>query len=86
MGSEVMTQRKAWQVYDRWFEDTRVVFLDEPVGLEVAFRAHSLRTDSSPKDWTDSFLLAFASASGLTLVSFDRGFQGKSRNLVLLEP
>jgi uncharacterized protein len=84
MGSEVMSQAQAWQVYDRWLEDTRVVFLDEPVGLEQTFRAHSRRTDSSPKDWTDAYLVAFASVSGLTLVSFDKGFKDKTRNLLIL--
>jgi toxin-antitoxin system PIN domain toxin len=84
MGSEVMSQLEAWQVYDRWLEDTRVVFLDEPVGLEPTFRAHSRRTDSSPKDWADSYLVAFATVAGLTLVSFDRGFKGKTKDLLLL--
>jgi len=84
MGSEVMSQVEAWQVYDRWLEDTRVVFLNEPAALEPTFRAHSRRRDSAPKDWTDSYVLAFASASGLTLVSFDRGLQGKTKDLLLL--
>jgi len=84
MGSEVMSQAEAWHVYDQWLEDTRVVFLNEPAGLEPAFRAHSRRRDPSPKDWTDSYLVAFASASGLTLVSFDQGLQGKTKDLLLL--
>ncbi len=41
MGTEVMSQAEAWRVYDRWLEDTRVVFLDEPAGLEQTLRAHS---------------------------------------------
>ena len=85
MGSEVMTQAEAWHVYDHWLEDTRVVFLNEPAGLEPAFRAHSRRRDPSPKNWTDAYLLAFASASGLTLVSFDQALRGKTKNLLLLE-
>ena len=84
MGSEVMSQAEAWCVYDRWLEDTRVVLLDEPPGLEPAFRAPSRRKDPSPKDWADSYLIAFATASGLTLVSFDQGFRGKTRDLLLL--
>lgn len=84
MGTEVMSQGEAWQVYDRWLEDTRVAFLDEPTGLEPAFRAHSRRTDSSHKDWADSYLLAFASVSGLRLVTFDQSFRTRTQNLVLL--
>ncbi len=84
MGSEVMSQVEAWNVYDRWLEDTRVVLLAEPTGLEAPFRAHSRRKDPSPKDWADAYLIAFATASGLTLVSFDRGFRGKTKDLLLL--
>ena len=84
MGSEVMSQAEAWRVYDHWLEDTRVLFLNEPAGLELAFRALSRRRDPSPKNWTDAYLVAFASASGLTLVSFDQGFQGKAKDLLLL--
>jgi toxin-antitoxin system PIN domain toxin len=84
MGSEVMSQAEAWQVYDRWLEDTRMVFLNEPAGLERAFRAHSRRRDPSAKGWTDSYLVAFASASGLTLVSFDQGLRAKTKDLLLL--
>jgi uncharacterized protein len=84
MASEVMSQTEAWRVYDRWLEDTRIVFLDEPAELEAAFRTHSRRRGPSPKDWTDSYLVAFASVAELTLVSFDRALQGKTRNLLLL--
>ena len=84
MGSEVMSQAEAWRVYDRWLEDTRVVFLNEPAELEPAFCAHSRRRDPPSKNWTDAYLIAFASASGLTLVSFDQGLQGKTKDLLLL--
>src|SRR5215467_8745587 len=53
MGAEVLNQVQAWQVYDRWLEDTRVAFLDEPAALETAFLALSKRKDHSPKDWAD---------------------------------
>ena len=86
MGDEVINQAEAWQAYDRWFEDTRVVFLDEPTGLESAFRSHSQRKNRSPKDWADAYLIAFAAVLGLTLVSFDRGLLGKSKDVQLLTP
>lgn len=86
MGEEVVSQKEAWQVYDHWLEDTRVVFLDEPAGLEPAFRSHSTRNDQSPKDWADAYLVAFASVLGLTLVTFDRGLRDKTKNVQLLTP
>ncbi len=84
MDSEVMTQLEAWEVYDRWLEDTRIVFLDEPSGLEPTLRLHSRRRRASPNDWADSYLLAFSSFAGLTLVSFDRALRGRTENLLLL--
>jgi len=32
---EVMTQAEAWGAYDRWLQDERVAFLDEPSGLDT---------------------------------------------------
>jgi uncharacterized protein len=84
MGAEVMTQPEAWQIFDRWLDDPRVVFLDEPAGLEQAFRSHSRRRSSAPKEWADSYLMAFAAVSGLKLVTFDHAFRGRTQHLVLL--
>jgi toxin-antitoxin system PIN domain toxin len=84
MGSEVMTQPQAWQIYDLWLDDPRVAFLDEPSGLEEAFRAYSRRRSPAPKEWADSYLLAFAAISGLRLVTFDKAFRGRTKNLLLL--
>ncbi|HLM80443.1 MAG TPA: TA system VapC family ribonuclease toxin [Terriglobales bacterium] len=84
MGPEVMTQPEAWQVYDRWLDDPRIAFLDEPTGLEHAFRSHSRRRSPSPKEWADSYLLAFAATSGLRLVTFDQAFRGKTKNVLIL--
>lgn len=85
MGEEVISQAGAWHVYDRWLEDTRIIFLDEPAGLDTAFRSHSQRKDHSPKDWADAYLVAFAAVLGLTLVTFDRGLRDKTKNIHLLE-
>ena len=84
MSSEVMTQAEAWEVYDQWLEDPQVAFLDEPAGLEHVFRSYSQRRDSSPKDWTDSYLVAFSAASGLRLVTFDKALRSRTSNLELL--
>ena len=84
MGSDVRSQVEAWEMYDQWLDDPRVVFLDEPAALEQSFRAHSGRKHPSPKDWADSYLLAFAGVSGLRLVTFDQSFRGRTQNLVLL--
>jgi predicted nucleic acid-binding protein len=84
MGQEVMTQREAWQVYDRWLDDPRVTFLDEPAGLEGAFREFSRKRIPAPKEWADSYLLAFAEVSGLRLVTFDQVFRSRAKNVLIL--
>jgi len=83
---EVMTQSQAWQAYDRWLADGRVVFLEEPPSLDTAFRSLSGQRHPNPKTWSDCYLAAFASVSDLRLVTFDRGFQGKIKQLMILRP
>lgn len=84
MGDEVMSQSEAWAVYDRWREDDRVRLLEEPPNLELRFRARTRLKHAAPKAWADAYLAAFAEASQLTLVTFDRAFRGKVKPLVLL--
>lgn len=83
---EVKSQQEAWRAYDRWLEDDRVEFLDEPAGLEGHFRALTRSPQASPKDWADSYLAAFARVARLTVVTFDRAFQTKAADVVLLGP
>ncbi len=67
-----------------WLQDDRVDFLDEPAGLERRFRSATQLRHPAPKDWADSYLIAFAGVAQLTLVTFDRALRTKARPLVLL--
>ena len=84
MGDEVMTQPQAWAAYDQWLQDPRVRFVDEPSDLEPRFRSLTRRRQPATKDWADSLLAAFATAGGLTLVTFDRGLRAKAKSAILL--
>ena len=84
MGEDALSQAEAWAVYDRLLADDRIDFVDEPPGLERRFRALTRRHQASPKTWADAYLAAFAEASQLTLVTFDSGFRGKVKPLILL--
>ena len=84
MSDEVMTQSQAWAAYDRWLNDPRVEFLNEPAEIETRFRALTRLQQSATKDWADSYLAAFATAGQLTLVTFDRGLRTKGRSAILL--
>jgi uncharacterized protein len=84
MGSEVMNQADAWSAYDQWIDSGVAVLIDEPAGLERIFRDYSQQTKPAPKDWADSYLTAFASVSGVRLVTFDRSFAGRHQDAIIL--
>jgi uncharacterized protein len=83
---EVMSQVAAWEAYDRWLEDGRVSFLEEPLGIERLFRSLSRLRHPAPKDWADTYLIAFVTACGITLVSFDQAIRARTRTAVILQP
>jgi predicted nucleic acid-binding protein len=39
---------------------------------------------AAPKDWADSYLIAFAQAAGFQLVTFDRAIRSKSSGSIYL--
>ncbi len=71
LGPAVQTRRAAWRLVVRQLEDPEVVWLEEPVGLEDAWRKLSARDETHHKLWTDDYLAAFAHESGATLVTLD---------------
>jgi toxin-antitoxin system PIN domain toxin len=81
MGDRTMSITKAWDMYDRLLRDERVEFHPEPRGLESAFREATLglHTKAASQWIGDGFLLAFAQASGATLVTFDRALLAQAR-------
>ena len=83
---EVLTQAQAWEAYDVWMEDSRVLFLNESSSLDAVFRSLSRVRYPNPKTWSDSYLAAFAVSSGLRLVTFDQAFLGKLKQLLVLKP
>jgi hypothetical protein len=73
MGDDVRNQEQAWADYDGILNnDERIDFVDEPAHIERIFRAVSKQKVPATKTWTDSYLIAFAEASSLRLVTFDR--------------
>lgn len=84
MGQGTLTQAQAWDAYGRWLEDAGAAFVEEPSGLESAFRSMSGSQQASPKEWADAYLAAFAEQANLMLVTFDRALTAKSRGALLL--
>jgi len=84
MGKEVLNQRNARSVYDRWLQDERIALLPQPAELDRSFRRLTRSRLASPKDWADSYLAAFASRARLTLVTFDQALHRRVRRSLLL--
>ena len=73
MGDQRLILGKAWGVYDRWLEDPRVEFYPEPREADSAYRkATELFAAKPASKWVgDYWLLAFATGSRASLVTFD---------------
>ena len=74
MGRFALNQRDAWKCYEKLLLDDRVVFLDESSSLEPVWRRFTHSSKAEPGTWTDAYLAAFAIASRISFVTFDRGF------------
>ena len=78
---EVLTQLQAWSIYDEWLSDERVLYLDEPPGLETSFRDLTQLRHAAPKDWADShegfagLIVTVTASGGFTLVSHPSDFR-----------
>ena len=83
MGRDVLTQREAWQAYDKFLAGG-VLLLEEPPTLEDHFRRLTRHTSSSPKEWADAYLTAFATRGGLHLATFDKALATKAKGSILL--
>jgi uncharacterized protein len=84
MMNKVLSQHDAWRVYDDWMENGRAAYLEEPASIERIFRLLSQSRHSTPKDWADSYISAFARASGLRLVTFDQALHKRTEGSLLL--
>lgn len=84
MGDDTQTTASAWKLWDRVNADGRIALIDEPAGLEVDFRLRSQLPSRSPKVWADAYLLAFAAAAGLRLVTFDRSLRSRGSDILVL--
>lgn len=85
-GRNTLTQQQAWNVYENLISQPFVSFRDEPRELDTYFRRTSGRDEASPKRWTDDYLAAFADASGLVLITFDRALAARVPAALLLTP
>ena len=62
MNNRPLRMPQAWAAYDCLFGDDRVAFVDEPGGIEAAFRKYARQNHAAPKLWADAWLLALPNA------------------------
>lgn len=84
MNGQALRMPEAWAAYDRMFSDDRVAFVNEPDGIEAAFRNYARKNHASPKLWADAWLLAFAECAGGTVITFDQELAARANHTVLL--
>jgi uncharacterized protein len=85
MDGKPLGMKDAWQVYDGFFADDRVVFVPEPHDVETHFRHYTTARTASPKLWVDAWLLAFARAVEGTVVTFDRALAARGAHCLSSE-
>ena len=86
MRDAVRTQRQAWGAYDALIRDDRVMFLGDPdtSHVEPLFRKMTSGDRPLSKQWPDAYLVAFALAAELSLVTFDRGLRNLAHSDILV--
>ena len=75
MKEDVKSAAEFWRGWASLMEDDRFAQVDEPPGLEPAWRAVTARMRRGEVAGTDAYLAAFAVAGRYRLVSFDRGMK-----------
>jgi toxin-antitoxin system PIN domain toxin len=81
MGDSTLTINGALALYDRWRRDPRVEMVQEPPRAEALFRQTISRFGRLPatKAIADCYLVGFAAAAGVHLVTFDRGLAATAK-------
>lgn len=84
MGKDTKSMSEAWSTWDVMWADDRIDFLPEPQDIEKDFRSRSRLSSFSPKVWADAYLLAFASVTGVKLVTFDQALKSRGVDVLVL--
>ena len=83
MDGKPLTITEAWRIYDRFYDDERVIFVAEPPEIDRMFREKAVGRLASPKLWAEMWLLAFARAAEGVLVTFDNALGPRGAHCLL---
>lgn len=75
MGQLAMAPADAWRMTEALRRDERVVFVQEPEGIDSIFPGLLNMPAPSGKPVGDAYLAAFAIASSRRMATFDAGFR-----------
>jgi toxin-antitoxin system PIN domain toxin len=84
MNGRPLRMPEAWAACDRLFDDDRVAFVNEPNGVEAAFRKYARKNHAAPKLWADAWLLAFAECAGGVVITLDEALASRASHTILL--
>jgi predicted nucleic acid-binding protein len=84
MDGKPYTMARAWEAYDRFYEDERVRFHPDLTEAEHRFRHITSDKTVSPKLWMDAWLLSIAKAAGGILVTFDKALASRGAHCLLV--
>jgi uncharacterized protein len=73
MGEDLLTPVLAWEAFQKYLADSRIVLLEEPADLETNWQKISTAAGFTQNMWTDAYLAAFANSGDFRLVTFDGG-------------
>jgi len=83
MDGKPLNIAQAWRVYDRFYDDDRVVFIAEAPEVDQRFREKAVGRLASPKIWADAWLLALAQAANGILITFDKALGSRGAHCLL---
>lgn len=86
-GGQPLLPGEAWAKYQDWRQEPAVALLADPPTLEVTLTQFVALGIVTPRNWTDTYIAAFAVSGAHRLVSFDGGFRSFPKlNLLHLKP
>lgn len=74
-GGHPLAPATAWAIVQSWMALSEVIYLREPDGCLAALNGLVTADLVARRTWTDSYLTAYATSSGVRLVSFDADFE-----------
>ena len=77
--SRPLSSEEAWDVYQRYRVEARVVFILDSPGVDQGFMEYTRQSGFMHQLWTDCYLAALASFRNCRVVSFDQDFHRFSK-------